>query len=283
MDNEFMANIQREGERIDSNPEEEAKEPVESEREETDTPPDSPTEKEPSEEPESPTEESVEASETDEEEPAVYHAFHKHPRWIAREQEMDELKKQNSELLEFKQNVEPLLSKVKAEEEGIPPEFTALYGNNPEAWRVYQSLTEKQQDNFLKKVREEFKPLLEVAEQTKKQTESEKWAENQWKEFESNNDVQKELKSMGKKLDDAIQAEIISVLKEYRPTDDQGNLSILKGFEIWKKTKPAPTPKKSVEEKKNVGDIDSKPSNESEEKGFSTHKDFIGKNFADFK
>lgn len=280
MEESFLANLQQEG--VEINPEETAKEAtVEKEKEEKETPPVSPAEKEPPAEPASPAAE--EEPKKGEEEPAVFSAFHEHPRWIAREQELDELKRQNADLQEFKKSAEPILSRFQSEKEGIPQEFAAIYGNDENAWKNFQALSKRQQNELLDEVRKELAPLKESIAQTKKQTESEQWADTQWQAFESDAQVQKELKTIGRTLDNDTQNEIIGVLKKYRPTDEQGNLSIKGGFEIWKGTVKPVAPKPSVAEKKKLGDIDTKGTAEPEAKDYRTSADFRGKTFADLR
>ena len=132
MDNTFMANVEQEG-RIDQ--------PVRSDEEEKETPPESPAEKEPKDKTASPAEEKGKDETLDSEKgakPEVFHAFHQHPKWLAMNNELKELR-------EFREKVSPLLERLgevpeKREEKAeIPAWFIDLFGENREAWSKYRA------------------------------------------------------------------------------------------------------------------------------------------------
>ena len=138
---------------------------------------------------------------------------------------------------------------------------------------------------FLKQVEDKFKPFFETAEATKKQKELDSWAANEWSSLEKDQEVQSDLKKIGRTLDKEVQSEISGVIQKYLPTDESGSLSVRKGYEIWKEIKGAKViakPNPSVEEKKKIADATTNKSIVSEEpKSFKTSSDFRGKSFAD--
>src|SRR3990167_4198961 len=150
MENEFMANIQQEGL---------VKEPAKADEKEKETPSESPAEKEPKDSKPAAEAEGKEKDETPEpektEEPAVFNAFHKHPRWIAMQSELGELR-------EFREKVSPLLDNLekspKAEEKTNAPDwFTELFGENPEAWAKYRQYDNSQRQQLRKEILDEVR------------------------------------------------------------------------------------------------------------------------------
>ena len=288
MPSEFLANLHQEGERIDEFP------LGELENEEKETPPAPPAETKPKEETAPPAEEKAEGEpepkkgeEVSKEKPEIFHAFHEHPRWIARDQELKELREQNEELMRFQERAEPLLKKVDQiqPKEGIPAEFRALYGEDENAWTNFQALTERQQERLLAKFEDRIKPLLDTVETVKRKTELDDWAEKEWKSIEDDPQVKSELKRIGKELNADTQSEISQIVSKYLPTDEiTGKISLRKGFELWKELKSAPkvVPNPVVNEKKQIADKTIKKSKGEEgEKDYRTSADFRGKTFAD--
>src|SRR3990172_7473731 len=107
-DNTFLASLQQEG-RIDQ--------PVREEKEEKETPPAPPAENNRSEdEPKSQPGKDEPKGEGEPdgkkpkegEEPAIFQAFHKHPRWMALQEELKNKDVTIQELIKFKEQVEPL-------------------------------------------------------------------------------------------------------------------------------------------------------------------------------
>lgn len=293
MDNTFLANLQHEGDPVNLdqvNAEEGAKEtPVEKETPVKETPATPPVEEKPKEGASaSPAEGEKGTPPEKSEEPAVYHAFHEHPRFQALVREREQDKELISELQAFKEKAEPILEGIiKPKDEAIPQEFSVLFGNDEGAWRNYQSLTERQQKAFIEKLDERLKPILETAERTKKQTELEAWADSEWKSLKEDQIVQGELKKLGKNFDESVQDSISQVITKYLPTDEKtGNLSVRKGYELWRElnSKSPVTPNPATDEKKKVAAMTTEKSNATEEKkDYRTSADFKGKSFADFR
>lgn len=152
--------------------------------------------------------------------------FHKHPRWIERENELKELR-------EFKEEVSPKLAdletfKTKVEtsidpKSNVPEWFQELYGNNPTAWEKYAEHSKTE--------REEIKKEL-VADQERQRAEAvqeeQKWGK--WVE-----DGLASLEAKGYKFE---RNELIQTMLTYRPTDENNNFDFEAGYKILSATKP---------------------------------------------
>lgn len=273
--NEFLANLQQ-----DTDPFEGLGDSAETEKSQTETE----TESQPEKKPEGETESSPEPKEEEpkvEEDAKVFHAFHEHPRWIAREKELQELKKQNEDLLSFKERAEPFLSKFEEKSQTQAPQwFTSLYGDNQEVWNQYLEASNSEKQKIREEILNELKPDLEEIRSVKKQKELQDWADKQWKALESDAEIQKELKAMNLTLD-KVQGEISEVMAKYKPSDEDGNISLKTSYELWKATRKQETkPNPIVSEKKKVAAI-SKSKEEAEEKDYRTSADFRGKTIHD--
>ncbi len=282
MENTFLSNLQQEG--IDDPFEGLIKEetPAESETPEKETPAESAPEIKPEGEPESSPEPKAEEPEV-EEDAKTFHAFHEHPRWIAREEELKQLRSKVEEYDDFKSRVEPFLEKLnepKKEEMNAPAWFSNLFGDNEDAWNQYREANKAERQQIRDEILKELKPDLEIIRQTKKQSEIQDWADKQWKTLSEDSEVQKELKSMGISLDKVL-GEISEVMSKYKPSDDDGNISLKTSYELWKATrKQESKPNPNIAEKKKIAAI-SKSKEETETKDFKTSEDFRGKSIHD--
>ena len=216
-------------------------------------------------------------SKKDEEEPAVFQAFHKHPRWIALTQELETLR-------EFKEQVAPLLdqlgkSKPVEENAEIPDWFSELFGDNANAWKKYRAYNVNERKQLRQEILEEIK-----SESTKASQDAKKW--DQWVDKEITNlevdpDVVAELKKSNVKFN---RNEVLKVALDYKPTDDKGNISIRLAYDLWKslKNQSKPDDKKSLDEKKKLADKTmGKNVGEGERKDYKTSADLAGKSFRD--
>ena len=278
MENEFMANLQQEGEKAFE---------AESETPEKETPAESPTEDKPKEEPESSPEpkeeESVQTEPEVKEDAKAFHAFHEHPRWIAREKELEQLRAKVEEYEDFKSRVDPFLQKLEKPEEksNAPQWFTNLFGTDENAWNQYQESSKEERKRIREEILTELKPDLEVVRATKQQKELNDWANKEWESLGKDEEVKKELKTLGLTLD-KVQGEISGIMSKYLPTDESGNISLKKSYAIWKETqaKPVKSSVSSVSEKKQIATI-SKSKGESEKKDYLTSADLKGLSIAD--
>ncbi|MCR4278114.1 MAG: hypothetical protein NUV85_03850 [Candidatus Berkelbacteria bacterium] len=259
--NTFMANIEQEG-RIDQ--------PVRADEEDKETPPESPADKKPEDEPASPADEKGEDATPDSEkgEPKVFEAFHKHPRWIALNQELDELR-------EFREKAAPLLDRLgdepsKTEETSkIPEWFVELFGENEGSWKKYRDYDVEQRKQLRTEIFNEIRSV-----ETHKKEEEKKW--DKWVDTE----VQK-LEDEGLKFN---RNELLKIAVDYAPTGSDGNVSLRKAYQILVATKgeQKPSIKPAVEEKKKIADQTmQKGKPEGERKDYKTPADLRGKSFRD--
>lgn len=260
-DNQFLANLQEEGEGNAFTPEKETLEKV--------TPAAPPAGDKPSSEPASPAAGGDGNPPKEGEDLAVFNAFHKHPRWIEAQEELRGLR-------EFKEKVEPLLPKLEqfqkpTEPQGdIPAWFETLFGRNLEAYELYRKHTAEER----KQIREELVKEFEDKEQAKLK-ETKKY--DDWLEGEV-----KKLKEKDPSLDEAA---VLDIIIKYRPTDDEGRISLTGAYDLWKATAKAPDgskPNQTVVEKKKIADGTIRKSGGSgAKKEFLNSHDLQGKSFAD--
>lgn len=131
--------------------------------------------------------------------------FHEHPRWKKQIEEKrqleDTVKGLNDRLSQFEKE------RSEAEARQIPQEWIDLYGDNPESWEKFRQLNQKLNAR-------EVKP--EVKEAPKYDA---SWVEGQLQE----------LTDEGLKYE---RNELLTVMKEYMPTDSQGNIDFRKGVAL---------------------------------------------------
>ena len=261
-ENTFLANLHQEGDRIDELP------LGEPEREETVPPSEPPADIKPKEdEPASPAEiKEAGTPKSEESVEQVFASFDKNPRWIAREQELKELR-------EFRERAEPLLEKLENPtlEKKVEKSrwLNTAFGDNEEIQSLYQEEARESET----RIRDSVIAGIRVEEQ-KKVVERKK--QDEWVE----NEVVK-LQVEGLKFD---RNELLKTALEFLPTDEEGNISLRKAHTILQATKSSPPvqPNKAVEEKKRVADSTIKKSaGEEEKKDFKTSADFQGKSIHD--
>lgn len=178
-------------------------------------------------------------------------AFHR--RWADREAklraELDE--KLELQRQEFESKIAP-----REENTDIPEWFVELYGENETAWGKYKQHEEQR--------REEIKnEIISDPELQRIKAEQEELRLNRWID-----DEVVKLQSEGKQFD---RNELIKVLLDYRPTDENNNFDFQKGYQILEalKAKDGVDPEKS-QARKRIGDISTRTSNSVEKR-----KDYV--------
>ena len=141
--------------------------------------------------------------------------FHKHPRWIERENELNELKVKADEFEQFKQEI---AEKSKPSDTKVPDWFVELYGDNEVAYRKYEEHEKARTEEIEARV-------IEKQEQARTQAvhESQKW--NKWVEDEIG-----KLEAEGKQFD---RNKFINTMLTYRPTDENNNFDFQAGYKIY--------------------------------------------------
>ena len=269
MENEFLASLQQEG-RIDQPAEEQKKEEAN-----PSTPPVEKPEKDetaPLAEDNKPKDEGVvtEGETPKIDEPAVFQAFHKHPRWIALQTELKELRG-------FREEASPLLERLgqkpdnRKEETNveIPLWFSEIAGENQEAWNKYRAYDAGQRETLRSEI------IGEIQQAESKRVSDQKNQEA-W--------VDKELQGLQDDGKVFNRNELLKIALEYLPTDESGNISFLKAFNILEKTKAGgqkPIKPISDEKKKIADQTMEKGKTEEGKKDYKTSADLRGKTFHD--
>lgn len=151
--------------------------------------------------------------------------FHKHPRWIERQQELEELRA-------FKEATEPRLSEIEqfrtqvegqlhGEQPAIPKWFENLYGPNEEAWIEYQSHEQSLREEIRNEVIQ-----AQVQEQQQKEHELQYW--NGWVDKQ----VDELVKDPNINFDPKDKNLLISTILKYKPTDANNNYDFRAGYEL---------------------------------------------------
>lgn len=177
---------------------------------EKETPSDSPSEKEPKDG------EGEDKPEEGDNTPEDNVPFHKHPRWIERENELKELREREEATARELSELKELTSKK--EPSDIPDWFKELYGDNEVAYRKYEEHERTRTEEIKAKVIQEQEHAWQQSV-----AETQKW--NQWVENELG-----KLESEGKQFD---RNKFINVMLTYRPTDENNNFDFKAGFKIY--------------------------------------------------
>ena len=190
--------------------------------------------------------------------------FHKHPRWLERENELKELRERDkqtaqelADLKEFREKTEQRFSST-----DVPEWFKTLYGDNKEAYTLYQKHHEQEVQQI-----ESGILARQQAYAQQQQAEQSKW--NTWVD----NEIVR-LKDEGKEFD---KNSLIKIMLDYRPTDQNNNFDFNKGYEIYsmlnKKTEKVDA-KKEIADKANSSSRGEKP-----KKDYMTNNDLRSKSW----
>ena len=252
----LLANIPHEGDPLEEK-DEEGKE----------TPPESPPEKKTSEK-EPPQEGEPEKVNTPEEEEISYKKKTSE-RFQTLLEHNQSLKKAVEELSKFREEAEPKLKELGQKGQPVPSWFANTFGENEQAWEQYQGYEKE----LRQKIKDEF---YQEQEELGRQQEAE---QKKWSDWTSNQLQQ--MKDDGLKFD---QNELLKVLVEYKPMDDEGNLNFRKGYEILSKIKvgeEVEKSKKTGEKKKIAGATMEGGEGGEQEKKYRTSKDLRNKDWTD--
>ena len=148
---------------------------------------------------------------TDKEEDTPFHI-----RWQKRE---EKLKADFEEKFEaYKREIgETIEEKIKPSDSSIPDWFTELYGDNQVAWEKYEQREKAREEEIEQRVLKAYE--TKQKEQVEESKKWEKWVDDQVAILETE----------GKKFD---RNELIKTVIDFRPTDEQGNFDLRKGYDI---------------------------------------------------
>lgn len=195
--------------------------------------------------------------------------FHKHPRWIERENELRILKEKNEQyerdLEDLKQFREQTSQKLSPTDTKIPDWFVTLYGNNPEAWEKYSEHTKAEREEIKREVIEaQQQQIIEAQEQEKYW---DNWVENEMSKLEAK----------GYKFD---REELAQVMFKTKPTDAEGNFDFEAGYETYIARKGTNVNPQVSQARKQVADSITKSSRgEPAKKDYMTSAELRGKSW----
>lgn len=159
--------------------------------------------------------------------------FHKHPRWIERENELNSLKEREEEMARELAELKSFREEKKTDD-SIPDWFSELYGDNQVAYQKYSEHEARRTEEI------EARILARQEEQRTQQTrESEHW--QKWVDTEID-----KLAAKGLSFD---KNELIQTMLEYRPTDESNNFDFDAGFKIYEAMKGKPDTARSTARK----------------------------------
>lgn len=203
--------------------------------------------------------------------------FNKHPRFKEIVDENRHLKEAVESMAkqqrEFFERVTP---RPKPEAPQAPEWFTKAYGEDPSLWDAYSRATAEQQKSIAEQVKRE---IYEEQQRYRSQMEAERKEMDEW--VERSIDGVRDAHGVDLRSDQDLMNRVIKFAVEFKPTDDEGAISLAKAYEIYTKLNPAQGQDKAVAEKKAVADrtMSGKQSPSSGKDYFTRHdlrKDFRG-------
>lgn len=198
--------------------------------------------------------------------------FHKHPRFKALIEEKQQLKQTVEQLLPLRDEVERMKNEiqqrgVKETPTQIPSWFSNAFGDNEYVYQEWKNYEEQRSQTEREQIKAELKQEFQAAAQQRAQ-EEQRW--NNWVDENINS-----LKEQGYNFN---QNELMKIMMDYTPTDDQGNLSFEKGYKLYERLKQ-PNSSSSKEKK----DIASKSISENKpdvkSRDYKTPDDLRGKSW----
>lgn len=186
--------------------------------------------------------------------------FHKHPRWKKVQDDKKELELKVAELSGKLDGLSEVTKQEKADTPPRPEWFTSLYGDDEELWpKVYKYEQEREE-----RIKAELLGKIETENTSK--TEAQLREEREALEH-VNNSIQ-DLKDSGEKFDSK---ELVAVVREYQPTDDNGNLDFVRGLKMLKELKKT-NPESSKAKKELADTTTSKSTHTNDDEPLNTTK-----------
>lgn len=263
----FLANSQQEGQTLDEILSGNSGE------QETETPADSPAEDNQTEQ--SPSSRGEEESEgTSKEKPkdstntenANNLPFNKDPRF---KEILEERNKYREELAKMRAEMDERFAKIapptQQEKKEIPEPFVKLFGENEEVWNQWKALSEIQREQIKQEV---------IAEQERavreKQEEQQRW--DKWRD----ESIAKIEEKFGVSLPDGSsdRNELLSIATKFLPTDEDGNISFEKSYELMQALRKDASEQKAKARKSIAAATAPEAKAEPEPNDFFTPKDF---------
>lgn len=197
--------------------------------------------------------------------------YHKNPRfkelveeknlYKSRAEKVDALEKE----IELLKMAQPTANQ--SARQPIPQWFSALYGENENAWSAYQTHSSEERRQMKAELIKELK-----SEQQRESQETQKW--NGWIEEQLTS-----LKEDGKQFD---RNEFLKFMSDYSPVDKSGNYDFKKGFELYELKKQSESVLKNQGRKIIAAATSSKPGTAPKSKDYVTPKDLRAKGLGAF-
>jgi len=149
--------------------------------------------------------------------------FHKHPRFRR-------LIEENKSLKAVVEENNKLLAEMKSSKKGsssdIPEWFSAYVGDSPDAWDKFKSYSDEQQKTYTDQIQQVVRDTIakEREGQTQHTESMQLWLDEQLQD----------LRDEGLSFKDQ---DIIDVMREFKPTNDAGDLDFRKGHDLLKRLK----------------------------------------------
>lgn len=189
--------------------------------------------------------------------------FHEHPRFKHVIEEKNQWKKQAEELEQQLNQLKQVEQFQKpAPTQAVPSWFSKLYGDDPEVWSAFQEYDVQLRAS----VKQE---AIQELEQRRISEQKEVEQLNQWVDDEI-----KALEESGAKFE---KNKLMKIAIDFSPTDENGNISLKKAYEIYKKFEENSSDEKS-QARKQIGGLVTKSSNDAAppKKDYFTPKDLKG-------
>lgn len=172
--------------------------------------------------------------------------FHKHPRWIKKQHDLEEAQERIAQLEETLKDAEPLLKGLKNQNVEMPDWWKSTYGDSEDsskAYRIYLDNSKAERD----KIKEEV--LQEIESRSSKEIEAEKNSEESLKEQVA------DMKAEKMDFDEHKLAQfMLDYEKEFGPAgllDESGQYDMRKSLRLMQRMNPT-VPDTSTEKKKQV-------------------------------
>lgn len=183
--------------------------------------------------------------------------FHEHPRWKAREEELENLRHEVIELKTLKED--------KKENTTIPEWFKELFGENEKAWEKYSERESVREQEIEQKI-------ISRQEETRVQSENEIKYWNKWVDDEIGR-----LEGEGKHFD---KNKLIKTMLDYRPSDEKGNFDFNAGYKIYEALEMKEANPAKSEARKQLADTATKSSrSEPQKKDYMTSNELRHKSW----
>jgi len=175
--------------------------------------------------------------------------FHKNPRWKKIIADRDAAREEREAL---KKQVDDMKSSLEKQNQPIgplPQAFIDQYGNDPVLYKQLLEEEEQQRQQFAAKIKDDLKAEMraEQEQKTQKEMKQKQWVEDQLEVVAESSGLDLSFKD-GK---NSLRNEIMQTALKYSPTDENGNIDLVKAYEIYT-LQSAQKDKAKIEKKKKV-------------------------------